>query len=94
MRVLKFGGSSVANATAMSRAMDIVEGEASSDRVLVVSSAISGCTDALIEIGKSPVHERKELVDALRDKHIRIIRRLFSGSSREEAIAARLELYR
>ncbi|MDY3783805.1 MAG: aspartate kinase [Candidatus Cryptobacteroides sp.] len=87
MRVLKFGGSSVANATAMSRAMDIVEGEASSDRVLVVSSAISGCTDALIAIGNSPVHERKELVDALRDKHIRIIRRLFSGSSREEAIA-------
>ncbi|MBR1869080.1 MAG: hypothetical protein IJ799_03330 [Bacteroidales bacterium] len=58
MRVLKFGGSSVANATAMSRVMDIVEKEAAGSRVLVVSSAIAGCTDALIEMGKVPAGER------------------------------------
>jgi len=86
MRVLKFGGSSVANATAMSTVMDIVEGEAADSRVLLVSSAIKGCTDALIEIGKCPVHERKPLVDALELKHTAIIKRLFSGSSREAAL--------
>ena len=83
MRVLKFGGSSVANATAMSRVMDIVEKEAAGSRVLVVSSAIAGCTDALIEMGKVPAGERQDLVEALQGKHLAIINRLFSGSARK-----------
>ena len=83
MRVLKFGGTSVANATAMSRVMDIVEKEAEGSRVLLVSSAISGCTDSLIAIGAA--EDRLPLVEALKAKHLKIISRLFSGSSRAEA---------
>lgn len=86
MRVLKFGGSSVADATRMSGVIDIVCGEASSDRVIVVSSAISGCTDALIEIGKTDDLQLKgRLVNALKDRHMQIVRRLFTGSERAEA---------
>ena len=51
MQVLKFGGSSVADATRMSRVLDIVLAAAEKDRVILVSSAVSGCTDALIAIG-------------------------------------------
>ena len=47
-RVLKFGGSSVADATAMSRVLDIVGGALAGGRVVLVSSAISGCTDGLL----------------------------------------------
>ena len=47
-RVLKFGGSSVADATAMSRVLDIVDGALDGGRVVLVSSAISGCTDGLL----------------------------------------------
>ena len=47
-RVLKFGGSSVASATNVSRVLDIVEQEAQKGCVILVSSAISGCTDALL----------------------------------------------
>ena len=84
MIVLKFGGSSVASATAMSRVLDIVEQAAAKDRVILVSSAISGCTDALIQIGKS--EDPEHLINALRDRHLAIISRLFTGAERTEAV--------
>ncbi|MBO4565857.1 MAG: aspartate kinase [Bacteroidales bacterium] len=84
MIVLKFGGSSVENATAMSRVLDIVESAASRDRVVLVCSAIKGCTDALIEIGRVEDPERQ--LNDLLNRHIAIIRRLFTGPDREQAI--------
>lgn len=83
MLVLKFGGSSVANATAMSRVLDIVEEAARRDRVILVSSAISGCTDKLIAIGKS--EDPEQMLDALQQQHLDIIQRLFTGEERREA---------
>ena len=52
IQVLKFGGSSVANATRISGVLDIVSGALLKGRVVLVCSAVSGATDALIEIGK------------------------------------------
>ena len=52
MQVLKFGGSSVANAENITKVIAIVKRALASDRTVVVSSAISGATDALILIGK------------------------------------------
>lgn len=85
MIVLKFGGSSVANATAMSRVLDIIERAAARDRVIVVSSAISGCTDALIQIGEA--EDPEKLINQLQDRHLAIISRLFTGDERREASA-------
>ena len=51
MQVLKFGGTSVANATAISRVLDIIDEAVKKDKVILVSSAISGCTDSLIALG-------------------------------------------
>ena len=51
MQVLKFGGSSVANAQNMAKVIDIVVNAVDRDRTILVSSAISGCTDTLIKIG-------------------------------------------
>jgi len=79
-RVLKFGGSSVANATVISRVVDIVSSEAPRGRLIVISSAISGCTDALIG-GDG------EALQAIRERHHAIIRRLFTGVERAEALA-------
>ena len=74
-RVLKFGGSSVASATNMSRVLDIVEAEAKKGCVILVSSAIAGCTDALLsgDDGLSREMERR---------HADIVRRLFTGADR------------
>ena len=84
MQVLKFGGSSVADATRISTVMDIVEAALARDRVILVCSAISGCTDALIEIGKASSEARAELVGKLKERHLRIVRRLFTGSQRSD----------
>jgi aspartate kinase len=48
IKVLKFGGTSVADAAAFERAAEIVRANVSS-RVVVIVSAMSGVTDALIE---------------------------------------------
>lgn len=75
----------MASATAMSRVLDIVEQAAARDRVILISSAISGCTDALLEIGRS--EDPEHLINALRDRHLAIINRLFTGKERIEAVA-------
>lgn len=75
-RVLKFGGSSVASATNMSRVLDIVEQEAAKGKVVLVSSAISGCTDALLS--GDPLQ-----VDAMEKRHRAIVSRLFTGAERQ-----------
>ena len=80
MLVLKFGGSSVADATRMSGVLDIVENLCASDRLVLVSSAISGCTDALLS------HNREEFFE-MQARHRRIIRRLFTSVERDEALA-------
>ena len=82
-RVLKFGGSSVADATAMSRVLDIVGGETPRGRVVLVSSAISGCTDGLLTCAAGD----DSGLPALRNRHVAIVRRLFTGSERADAIA-------
>ena len=82
-RVLKFGGSSVASATAMSRVLDIVEKEADKGTVILVSSAISGCTDALLDGGP-------EAIGQMQKRHQDIVKRLFTGEEREE-IQARID---
>ena len=76
MQVLKFGGSSVANAQNMAKVIDIVTKAVDRDRTILVSSAISGCTDTLIKIG-TLASERDEsyktLIDELQTRHHEII---------------------
>ena len=75
--VLKFGGSSVASATNMSRVLDLVEKEAAGGRqVILVSSAISGCTDALLSGDQA-------LLSDMEQRHRDIVRRLFTGVERK-----------
>lgn len=52
MKVLKFGGSSVANAENIEKISSIVGNAIEKDVCIVVLSAMQGTTDALIEIGK------------------------------------------
>ena len=88
MQVLKFGGSSVADATRMSQVIDIVLAAVARDRTILVCSAVSGCTDALIAIGAEGDPARKaQQIEALRTRHHAIARRLFTGAERREMIA-------
>ncbi|MBQ2006402.1 MAG: hypothetical protein II205_02450, partial [Bacteroidales bacterium] len=86
MQVLKFGGSSVADATRISAVLDIVGSAARNNRVLVVFSAISGCTDTLLKIASAQtIQEKTDLIAPLKIRHHDIIKRLFTGQERIEA---------
>ncbi len=76
MQVLKFGGSSVSNAGNMAKVVDIVTKAVDRDRTILVSSAISGCTDTLIKIGtlaSQRDESYKALIDELQLRHHGII---------------------
>ena len=83
--VYKFGGSSVADATATSRVLDIIGVKAREGRLIVVGSAIGGCTDALLAIAEGITPSSRPVAAALLERHLGIIRRLFTGAEREAA---------
>ncbi|MDD3910993.1 MAG: bifunctional aspartate kinase/homoserine dehydrogenase I [Bacteroidales bacterium] len=79
MQVLKFGGSSVANAENINRVIAIVKKKIKRDKTAVVASAISGATDALIQIGKRAQLQDDSYIlqiEALYQRHIELIKDL------------------
>jgi len=52
MHVLKFGGTSVANAANISKTISIIREAAKNDKIIVVASALGGVTDILLLSGK------------------------------------------
>ena len=72
----------------MSQVIDIVQAALERDRVILVTSAVSGCTDALIAIGAEQDPAAKEQqIEGLRQRHRQIARRLFTGAEREAMLA-------
>jgi aspartokinase/homoserine dehydrogenase 1 len=55
MKVLKFGGSSVADADSIRKVVQIAHAASNTEPTIVVLSAVSGTTDTLIELGQSAV---------------------------------------
>ena len=89
MQVLKFGGSSVADAQNMSKVVDIVTNAVDRDRTILVASAISGCTDTLIKIGtlaSQRDESYKGLIDELQKRHHTIITDFLPREKQEESI--------
>ena len=89
MQVLKFGGSSVADAANMSKVTDIVINAVDRDRTILVVSAIQGCTDTLIRIGNLAAERDehyKDLINELQVKHHHIIRELLPMEKQEESL--------
>ena len=88
MQVLKFGGTSVANAEAIQQVVEIVSRSVDRDRTILVVSAIRGCTDALIRIGNL-ASERdeayKEVIDSLQKQHHQIIKEVLPVEKQEES---------
>lgn len=96
MQVLKFGGSSVANAQNMQRVVDIVCRALQSDRTILVCSAISGCTDTLIRIGHMAAarDERyRDEIDALQTRHNEIIDALLPPENHRVVVRQIEELF-
>lgn len=79
MQVLKFGGTSVANAENISKTIAIVERALKKDKTMVVVSALGGTTDMLIDAGKLAAtgnEAYKEKLSAIEQRHLQTVRDL------------------
>jgi bifunctional aspartokinase / homoserine dehydrogenase 1 len=79
MQVLKFGGTSVANAENIERVIGIVKEKLSNEVLIVIVSALGGTTDALLECGKLAAGGNEiytEKLHAIEQKHIAAVKDL------------------
>ncbi|HYW30711.1 MAG TPA: aspartate kinase, partial [Gemmatimonas sp.] len=90
MIVCKFGGTSVADAVAIDRVASIVQGKQSQKPVVVVS-ALGGATNMLLDIAnKAAAGEllvALQLIEQLRDRHLRESAALLEGAPDADDIA-------
>ena len=96
--VMKFGGTSVGNAEAIQRATAlIVQSRKQWSEIVVVSSAMSGVTDQLLQgavtaaSGDSTTY--KELSTEIRERHYHVLAELLSGTPEAQAIAAEIDRF-
>ena len=82
MKVLKFGGTSVGSAERMKNLVVLIK---SDEPKIVVLSAMSGTTNALVEIANALYarenNRAKELIDALEKKYEEVLKELYSKES-------------
>ncbi len=89
MQVMKFGGTSLGDSSAMSKVVDIVYKSVERDRTILVCSAISRCTDTLIKIGNLAAQRDESyrtLIDELQERHHKIIKELLPLEKHEESL--------
>jgi len=89
MKVLKFGGTSVANPTNILKVIDIVKGKIYDDNVLTVVSALGGVTNSIVECGQLALardlkYEMK--VHDIEAKHIETAQQLIDNGKLREII--------
>ena len=84
MKVLKFGGTSIGDATNIRRVCEIVASRASDPTVLVFS-AMGSTTDRLVEIGElaavGNTNDSLKRVSDLQDHHRELVSELFTGEA-------------
>lgn len=80
MNVLKFGGTSVANAHNIALVKDIVKSRVETDSMVVVVSALGGVTNLLLEIADLSSHSDKtylSVIDNIEKRHSELMGDLF-----------------
>ncbi len=89
MKVLKFGGSSLADGTRIAAVTGIIADAAREDRVAVVLSAMKGVTDLLIALARKAEEGSEGLKDeleAVRARHFDAVRVLFGPADQASAL--------
>ena len=96
MIVVKFGGTSVGDATAIRRAAEIVKSKLDKKPIVVVS-ALGGTTNALLAVGEQAAkgHLIGALrgVETIRDRHLGECQALLGGTDECDEIAAELSAH-
>ena len=90
MKVLKFGGTSVANSQNIKLVLDIVLNKAKQDKIIVVVSAFTKVTDLLVlasQKAASNDESFKEVVGEIEKKHLDAIKELIPVSEQSSALS-------
>lgn len=95
LQVMKFGGTSVGDASCIRRSAQIVAAAARESSVAVVVSAMSGVTNRLIDAAHHAKRGDREagrtLADALRQQHAQALAALVDDPGRRHSVEQRLE---
>jgi aspartokinase/homoserine dehydrogenase 1 len=91
MQVLKFGGTSVANADNISKVINLTLGALQKDRTILVVSALGGITDMLIQMAASAAAGDETYKDKLQEiehRHLETVRTLLPITRQSAALSA------
>jgi aspartate kinase len=94
LQVMKFGGTSVGDASCIARVCEIVKDAARESSVVVVVSAMSGVTNRLIEAAtRAEMGERDNvaLIDALRKQHHDALFTLVNNADTRKRLSTRID---
>jgi aspartokinase/homoserine dehydrogenase 1 len=89
MKVLKFGGSSVASSESINKVIHIVKESSFKNNIAVVVSALGGVTDLLLEAGNLACKgqdQYKEIFKNIENRHLQIIRELIPVSNQSSVL--------
>ncbi len=89
MLVLKFGGTSVANAENIAKVIEIVTKKSKENKVAVVVSALSGITDLLLLASNTAAKKDShynELLKEIKEKHAQVVESLITAVEKNSLI--------
>jgi len=90
MQVLKFGGTSVANAVNIKKVKAIVEQKKGDGDLVIVVSAFSGVTDGLLQCGQSALDGNPEyasLIENLTNQHVNTVKELVPVTAQSSVLS-------
>ncbi|WP_369049412.1 bifunctional aspartate kinase/homoserine dehydrogenase I [Tenacibaculum sp. UWU-22] len=96
MKVLKFGGSSVANQQNITQVIEIIKQASKKEKIVVVVSAFGKTTDNLLLAAKYALEnttEAKKIVTELEKLHIEVITALVPSKKQQEVIQYTQQLF-
>jgi len=91
MKVLKFGGSSVASSENINKVINIVKENSYSTNIAVVVSALGGVTDLLLEAGNLACNSDntyKNSLKSIEERHLQVVRELIPVNSQSSVLGA------
>ena len=91
MQVLKFGGSSMANAENINKVVALVKQALTKDRIMLVVSALGGITDTLIHAGVSAAagdETYKEKLQEVERRHLETVKALLPLTGQSSILSA------
>lgn len=94
MQVLKFGGTSVANADNINKVADIIKNAVSKDRTIVVVSALGGITDKLLQCGAMAASadlSYKNLLHEITQLHLTTIKALLPLTTQSSILSQAMQ---